>query len=139
MLPTLRRYGQSPFDLMRDFDRMLGWPGETAELERTAAYPCDIRETSENLVVEAELPGFKKDDIDVSVEQGVLTISAHREEEKQEGEQHLHERSYHRVQRRFTLPTTVDAEKVDAHLDNGVLTLTMPKKEEVRPRKIEVK
>jgi HSP20 family protein len=138
MMPALRRYSQSPFDLMRDFDRMFAAP-ETAEWERTAAYPCDIRETSDQLIVEAELPGFKKDEIDVSVEQGVLTIDAHREEKEQEGEQHLRERTYRRVQRRFTLPTTVDAEKVDAKLDGGVLTLSMPKKEEVRPRKIEVK
>ena len=142
MLPTTRRQWQrNPMDLFREFDRLFAGPGwAEAEAEPTAAYPCDIRETSENVIVEAELPGFKKDEIDVSVEQGVLTIDAHRaSSEREAGETHLRERSYTRVHRRFMLPTTVDAEKVDAHLDEGVLTLTLPKREEVRPRKIEVK
>jgi HSP20 family protein len=141
MLPATRRAMQNPMDLWREFDRMLGRGStEPGEWEMTAIYPCDIRETDQNLIVEAELPGFTKDQIDVSVEQGILTISAHREaEQESEGEHHLKERTSQRVHRRFTLPTTVDSENVEAHLDQGVLTLTLPKKEAVRPRKIEVK
>jgi len=138
MLPTSRRRSERPLDVLREFESALGWPDGQWE-EMTAAYPCDIRETSENVIVEAELPGFSKEQVDVSVEQGILTIQAERKEEKKEGEQHLHERSFHRVQRRFSLPSTVDPNSVDAKLDNGVLTLTLPKKEEVRPRKIEIK
>jgi len=139
MLPTSHRRGEmSPFDMIRDLDRMMGRSFGDWE-STTASYPCDIHETSENLIVEAELPGFTKEDIDVSVEQGVLTITAQRDEPEKEGEQHLHERTFRRVQRRFALPTSVDPENVDAHLGNGVLTLTMPKRAEVRPRKIEVK
>jgi len=141
MLPATRRWSQSPMELWRDFDRMFGFASEPTEWETTAIYPCDIRETDQHLIVESELPGFKKEDIDVSVEQGVLTISAQHEQKKEEdqGQSHLKERTYQRVHRRFTLPTTVDADKVDAKLDQGVLTLSLPKKEEVRPRKIEVK
>lgn len=138
MLPTIRR--TDPFDMLREFDRALSrWPSwSEAELE-TGMYPVDIREDNDNLIVEAELPGFKHDEISVSVEQGVLTISAQRRGEEQKGEQHLKERTFTRVSRRFSLPTSVDTDKVDAHLDKGVLTLKMPKREEVKPRKIEVK
>jgi HSP20 family molecular chaperone IbpA len=138
MLPATRRLAENPLQMLREFDRFFGQPLAETE-ETTAAYPCDIRETSEAVIVEAELPGFSKDQIDVNVEQGILSIRAERKEESQpEGERHLHERFYTRVQRRFTLPTTVDPNDVEAHLDHGVLTLTLKKKEEVRPRRIEI-
>ena len=137
MLPATRRLTESPLQMLREFDRFFQPTPEWEEM--TAAYPCDIRETSDAVVVDAELPGFTKDDIEVNVEQGILTIRAERKHETGEGEHHLHERHYTRVQRRFSLPTSVDPNDVDAHLDNGVLTLTLKKKEEVRPRKIEIK
>ncbi|MFW6060455.1 MAG: Hsp20/alpha crystallin family protein [Phycisphaeraceae bacterium] len=142
MLPTTRR-GETPFDLMqREFDRLADWPwawrgGNGGQL--TAAYPVDIREDDNHVYVEAELPGFKKDEIEVTMEQGILTINASRKQEERQGEEHLTERRFTRVSRSFRLPTPVDEGNIDAHLEEGVLTLTLPKREEVKPRRIEVK
>lgn len=143
MLPAIRiRRSQpsvwdNPFDLLRQFDRGLSEWDDNA----MGAYPVDIREDENALHVEAELPGFTKDQIDVSVENGVLTITAQRNDEakkEKKGEMHLHERRFARVSRSFSLPNTVDTGKVDAKLDNGVLHLTLTKREEVKPRKITV-
>ncbi len=139
MLPTLRRIYGNPFaDFQREIDRVLsaGMPGE-CDLA-TAAYPVDIHETDDALIVDAELPGFKKDEVHVTLEQGVLSISAERQAEESEGESHLSERCYKRVARSFKLPIEVDEAKVQAALTDGVLTLTLAKREEVKPRKIQV-
>ena len=141
MLPTTRR-SETPFDLMqREFDRLLDWPmswrGNGGQV--TAAYPVDIREDDNHVYVEAELPGFKKEEINVTMEQGILTIHAQRQQEERKGEEHLTERRFTRVSRSFRLPTPVDENNIDAHLEEGVLTLTLPKREEVKPRRIEVK
>ncbi len=143
MLPAIRvrrnlpSLWDNPLDLLRQFERGLGDWDENA----MGAYPVDIREDENALYVEAEVPGFTKDQIDVSVENGVLTITAQRnadEKKDKKGELHLHERRFTRVSRSFSLPNTVDANKVNARLENGVLHLTLTKREEVKPRKITV-
>lgn len=143
MLPTrkVRSTWTDPFDLMhRDFDRMLGrWFSNGDTEEPTASYPVDINEDEDHLYVEAELPGFKRDEINVTLENGVLTIIGERKIEPREGQTHLNERRFTRVSRSFSLPNTVDENKVDAKLEEGVLKLTLNKKEEVKPRRIEVK
>ncbi len=141
MLPMMTRR-DNPFELLqREIDRAFdrAWSGR--EVAPTAAYPVDITEDDNNIIVEAELPGFKKDEINVTMEQGVLSISAQREARKQEGngERHLAERQFTRVARSFRLPVAVDEGNVQCSLDEGVLTVTLPKREEVKPRKIEVK
>lgn len=145
MLPTLRRNARNPFDMLQreiddvfnrvwHHDRDLDWNG-------VGHYPVDIRETDDNLIVEAEMPGFKRDEIEVTLEQGVLTIHAERnaEQDESKGQTHLHERRFSRVTRSFRLGQAVDENKVDARLEDGVLTLTLHKREEVKPRRIEVK
>lgn len=127
----------SPFDVIREFDRLFH-RGEEA-WEGQGAYPVDIHETDQELVIEAELPGFTREQIEVSVEDGVLTLSAKRQATEAKGEKHLHERRFTQVARRFRLPQTVDTEKVTAQLADGVLTLRFPRREEVKPRRIEVK
>jgi len=107
-----------------------------------AAYPVDIREDDAHFYVDAEMPGFGKDEIDITFENGVLSITAERkveQEQQNKGETHLRERRYTRIQRAFKLPTAVDENKVDAALKDGVLHLTLDKREEVRPRKIQVR
>ena len=139
MLPTLRRIYANPLsEFQREIDRVLntGLPGDN-DLA-TAAYPVDIHEDAEAITVEAEMPGFKKDEINVTLEQGVLSISAERQTEEAKGEKHLSERCYRRVARSFKLPVAVDESQVDAKLADGVLTLKLAKREEVKPRKIEV-
>jgi HSP20 family protein len=137
----LRRTFESPFELLhRDIDRAFGriW-GEAPEEFVTASYPVDIRETDDQIIVDAELPGFRKEDVSITLEQNMLSINAMRKVEEKKGEAHLNERRYTRVSRAFTLPTAVDENKVDAKLEGGVLTLTLNKREEVKPRRIEVK
>lgn len=139
MLPIPSRTLADPFEqLQRRIDCAcnLGWI--LSDSETTATYPVDIREDGDAVTVEAELPGVKKDQIEVTFEQGVLNISASRETEPAAGHKHLTERHFTQVSRSFGLPSTVDAGKVQASLADGVLTLTLPKREEVKPRKIDV-
>lgn len=144
VLPVVRR-GRSIFDDMFDMNRMLsryfGDFGEATDL--VGSYPVDISEDDDHIKVDAELPGFKKDEVSITLENGVLTIEAQRKEEgeskERKGAQHLHERRYARVLRSFTLPAAVDEGKVDARLQDGVLHITLNKREEVKPRRIEIK
>jgi len=102
--------------------------------------PVDILETENELVVKADLPDVKFEDIHVSMENGTLTLTGERKFEKS-GEKagyHRMERTYGSFERVFTLPETVDAEHVKADYKNGVLTVTLPKKEIAKPRQIKV-
>ncbi|MCC7145847.1 MAG: Hsp20/alpha crystallin family protein [Phycisphaeraceae bacterium] len=142
MLPTriFRTRWETPFEVMQDdLNRaMQRWWGDSSE-GLAGSYPVDIREDADHVYVDAELPGFTRAQIEVTLENGLLSIQAQRQAAKNEGEQHLHERRFTRVARSFTLPNTVDETKVTATLENGVLHLTLNKREEVKPRKIEVK
>jgi HSP20 family protein len=131
-----------PFELMRrDFDRLFSYLPEpaTETTELTGEYPMDMREEDNKIIVEQEMPGFKNDEIDVSVDGDVLTILAERHTPETKGTSHLRERRYTRVQRSVTLPSAVEDSKVDAKLEGGVLKLEMPKTEEHEHRKIKVK
>ena len=140
MMSNLQKVWDSPFGLLSDLDRALQGRLEANESERTAKYPVDIHEDDNGLTVHAELPGFKKEQVEVSIDNGVLTIAAQREMPDNEGvTTHLHERRFTRIRRQFTLPTTVDTTDVEATLEDGVLKLTLNKKEDVKPRRIEVK
>jgi HSP20 family protein len=101
----------------------------------------DIRETENELVVKADVPDMKFEDIDVRLENGTLTLRGERkfEEQKKEGGWHRVERSYGSFERVFTLPDTVNPEGVQADYKNGTLTVTLPKKEIAKPRQIKVK
>jgi len=103
--------------------------------------PVDVRETKDTLEITAELPGMEPTDVEVAVENGVLTIKGARQFEKAtEGETyHRVERSYGAFERSFTLPTNVDPERIQAVYRNGVLGLTLPKREEAKPRSISIK
>ena len=100
----------------------------------------DIFENKENLVLEADLPGLTRDDFDLSIENNVITLKGERKfEKKAEGDNyHRVERSYGAFTRSFTLPQTVTAEGAKAEFKNGILFVTLPKREETKARKIEV-
>lgn len=101
----------------------------------------DIYETAEkDVVVKADLPAMKREDIKVSVENDVLTIEGERKfDEKSSGEgYHRIERGYGAFRRSFTLPANVDASRVQATYQDGVLSVTLPRREESRPRQIQV-
>jgi HSP20 family protein len=100
----------------------------------------DVYEDEHNITLTAELPGIEEKDLDISVENGVLTVSGERKmehEEKKENFQRI-ERSYGRFTRSFTLPPTVDPEDVKAEFANGVLKITLAKREEAKPKQIKI-
>ena len=101
----------------------------------------DIRETDEALLVQAELPGIDKKDVKLEVRDGVLTLSGERRYEKDVKEENVHriERSYGSFARSFSLPTNVDAEKVEAHMKDGVLEVRLPKRESAKPKAIAIR
>jgi len=100
----------------------------------------DLYEDKDNVIVKAEVPGLKKEDINISLHNGVLSISGERKsEEKVEGaETHRSERFVGRFQRTVTLPSEVKGDQVKAHYTDGILTVTLPKAEEAKPRQIQV-
>ena len=106
----------------------------------TWAPAVDIYETGDSFTVEAELPGVDPKDIDVSVDEGVLSLKGERRLEKEVKEENYHrvERAYGMFQRAVRLPSDVDAEKVKAAYDNGVLKITMPKMKPRKPKSIPV-
>ena len=145
MIRTFNKVWDNPIEMLRDVDRAIGGRFNFDTGDLTAQYPVDIHEDDDALTVEAELPGFAKEDVEVNIDQGVLTISAERKPtDRGEGEgcdagtMHVHERKYLRIARKFTLPTSVDPTNVDAKLADGVLTLKISKRDEVKPRKIQV-
>jgi len=102
----------------------------------------NVEETGDELVLTAELPGMSLDDIDLEVENNVLTLSGEKKEEREPDENrkyHLWERTYGSFQRSFTLPRTVDPEKIDARFENGILHVHMPKQEQAKGRRITIR
>ena len=105
------------------------------------AYEVDIWDDPEHVYVEAELPGINKDDINISIEGGVLSIQGKKKakEEKEVKGVHLQERYYGSFSRGFTLPSTVDTEKVEATFKDGVLRIVLKKIEKAKAKQIDVK
>jgi HSP20 family protein len=101
----------------------------------------DVKETEEAMTVDAELPGLKQEEIKVTVEEGVLTISAERKKEKDEKTKNVHrtERYYGRMERKLALPASVEDAKIDAVYKDGVLHVTLPKKASAKPKAVTVK
>ena len=130
-----------PFEsAQRDLSTVLNrFFGPQQDGGRLAPFGVDVREDADHLYVDAELPGFKKEDVEIMLENQTLTISAERKEEQEvQGELLLHERRYRQFRRSFTLPPTVDEKSVDAKLSDGVLHVVLNKREETKPRKIQI-
>jgi HSP20 family protein len=131
-----------PFEMMRD---MMRWDpfaelGAAGERELAFAPSFEVKETKDAYLFKADLPGVKEEDLDISLTGNRLTVSGHREEEKRdEGDRYYtYERSYGTFSRSFTLPEGVDVEHANAELKDGVLTINVAKRPEVKPKKIEV-
>lgn len=106
---------------------------------KTWSPSVDVSETETEIIFTAEFPGFEKDEIDISVNEGRLSISGERAfTEEKDTKRHRVERWHGKFYRSFQLPKSADAEKISANLKNGVLTVTLPKKEEAKPRQIPV-
>ena len=116
------------------------WQSSGAQ-QRATAFPIDLTENDDNFVVKASLPGMDPNDLEVMVQDNVLTIQGEMksEEEKKDERYHVRERRYGTFARSIALPSSVDAGKVQAEYENGVLRLTLPKTEEAKPRRIQIK
>ena len=132
--------------LRREMDRL--WddyfgPGRRGlqPLQAEFAPAVDVTETAEAIVVKAEVPGMDAKDINISVTGDVLTIMGEKKSEREEKEENYQivERSYGSFSRSLALPGAVKLDKIEAKYDKGVLTVTCPKKEEVKPKAIEIK
>ena len=144
----LNQNGEGRPSMARTFDHFFGgFPWNTAGFpwQGYGGNPVwepyvDMYETSDELVFQAELPGMKRDDIDLSIEAGTLTISGHREADQEASTDNYHrlERRYGRFTRAFRLPTLVEDDKVAATYEDGVLTVRLPKAASVKPRRIEI-
>ncbi len=126
----------------RLFNDVLGiseWPFRN---EATAAWvpSVDVLEEKDRIRIMAEVPGVKPEDVKISVEENVLTISGTKQQVAEEHTERVqrYERTYGSFQRTFTLPTTVAADQIKATYENGVLTVTLPKEEKAKPRLIPV-
>jgi HSP20 family protein len=128
-------------DLFRDFFREIQ-PALEARGEGTLAPRTDLVEGDDAWELSIELPGIGPEDVRVELTGNVLTIEGEKKEEKSEGKpegkSYRRERRYSRYERSFTLPAAVDPKKVAAKLQNGVLSLTLPKSEQARARAIEI-
>ena len=101
----------------------------------------DIAEHDDEYLVKVELPGVNKEDVKITLESNILTIRGEKKQEKETKKENYHriERNYGSFQRSFTLPTVVKSDKIDAVYKDGVLSISLPKAEEAKPKQIEVK
>ena len=149
MFPVLKRNRLSPmarvgwdvFDVGGEFDRLFGTTFGAPT--PTAWSPAvDVLESDNDFIVTAELPGLAKDDVDITIENGVLSLSGEKKEEREEGKADsgglVLERRYGRFRRSFSLPRGVDADKVSAKFSDGILTVTLPKAATAKPRQIKI-
>ncbi|SEA53695.1 heat shock protein Hsp20 [Desulfuromusa kysingii] len=131
--------------MLDPYSRSLDWPfrgGRDLNMKGSDWVPrADISETDENFNVKVEVPGIKREDVKISLENHVLNISGENKQEKEEKGKKFHrvERYYGQFNRSFSLPENVDEEKIEAAFNDGLLTLTIPKTEVQKPKAIEIK
>jgi HSP20 family protein len=129
------------FEISREMDRLFeNEAGSKGNGEASWIPPMDVFETGDEVLCQLEVPGLSRENIDIRVEGNLLTIAGEkkyeqRQDQKETGYRHF-ERRYGRFERSFTLPRTVDTERVKARYENGILTVALPKAEQAKPRKI---
>ena len=140
MWPSLNRWA----NLRDDLDTLLDLPfwntsGRQSQLFSGWTPALDLYQNNDNIVAVIELPGMRKEDIEISLQDGTLTISGERKEERgtEDGATRT-ERYTGKFRRSITLPTRVDANKVSATYKDGILTVTLPKAEEAKPKQIQI-
>lgn len=131
------------WDLSDDLNKFFFGFGRKGDEEGQAMWAptMDIYEDKEAIKVYVDLPGMKKEDISINVEDNVLTVKGERkfEEENKKKNYYRIERSYGTFRRSFALPNNVDTGKIAANMKDGILTVEIPKKEEAKPKEIEIK
>jgi HSP20 family protein len=146
MLPTFRtRGGVTPFerlwDIRREMDRLFDNAAATAENGASWTPAMDVVEQGDEILCTLEVPGLAREDLDIRVEDKVVTISGEKRFQQNNvdkaGFQHF-ERRYGRFERSFTIPQSVDPDRVSATYDKGVLTVVLPRAERSKPRRIQI-
>ena len=125
----------------RLFEDVFTGRSEDRELTPSTWAPAvDIFETENDLIMTAEVPGINEKDIEIKIEDNTLTLKGERKFEKETKEENYHrlERSYGSFYRAFTLPNSVDVDKIHAEHENGILKITMPKRHELKPRNVKI-
>ena len=147
MLPSLLSRGILPverlYDIRREMDRL--FEGTDTGVQNGAGQwlpPMDVVETKDEILCQIEVPGLSREDLDINIEGNLVTIRGEKKfevgnDEKDSGYRHF-ERRYGRFERSFTMPRTVDTDRVSARHENGVLTIVLPKAEQARPRKVAI-
>lgn len=137
----------SPWQELEDvsdrLNRLFGVPGQGEAASRSVWTPAvNVEESKEALILSAELPGMNIQDVEIEVENNVLSLRGMKKEEREEGDErryHLWERCYGTFERSFTLPRTVKTDEISAHFKDGILHVQMPKAPEAKSRKISIK
>jgi HSP20 family protein len=139
LVPYYRR-SETPARLFEEFFNDFPFGDSWLESREGWTPSVDILEKEGNLILRAELPGMNDKDIDLKIEGNTLTIKGERKMENEDRKSNYHrvERCYGSFSRSFRIPDTVDYEKINAEYKNGVLTVTLPQKPEVKPREIPV-
>ena len=139
---------RAPLDGIHRLNRMLDeafslWPQASSGDAVTSAWlpPTDVTEDKDGLEISMELPGVRAEDVKLSLENNILTVRGEKQQRSEQRTERFHrfERSYGMFERSFALPSTVEAEKIQARHENGVLFISVPKAERARPREIPVK
>ena len=142
----LRARSLSPLRAMAEFENemdrwmqgSLGLPEDSEKFDFSPA--CNFKESSKDFIVQFDIPGVKKGDVKIEIENNRLTVSGDRSEKKEEkdAKHYLSETYYGSFMRSFNLPTAVDENKVDAHYEDGVLTITVPKLHTSKAKEVKI-
>jgi HSP20 family protein len=128
--------------MSREMDRLAGTMWPDVENGSVLAMPAEVVETDDEIRFDVEMPGFRMDDLEITLENNVLTIAGEKKVEREEGRKdtdyRLFERRYGRYQRSFSLPPTVRGDQCEANYEDGVLSLRLPKSEDAKPRRIQI-
>jgi HSP20 family protein len=141
--PVRRPFGEvtSLQDRLNSIFEELGWQPEEAETKKNSFVPAvDVYEDAQKVTVKLEVPGISKEDLDVRLENQTLTVKGERKFESEAKKENFHriERSYGSFARTFTVPQTVDTESIKANYDAGVLTISLAKKAEAKPKQVAI-
>lgn len=138
--PTLDRWANLQDEINSLFESPLRANPDQTQLFNGWTPALDLYQNNDNVVAVIELPGMRKEDIEISLQDGMLTISGERKDENKNGEKNAArtECFVGKFRRSITLPAQVDANKVNASYQDGILTVTLPKAEEAKPKKIQV-
>ena len=141
LLKAVPRSRLRSWNLLDDFDTEISRFFGTEPFKGTFSPAVDLHETEEAYIVEADMPGLSKDDIEIEIAENVITVKGERKDESDKEEKNYHrlERSYGGFKRSFLIPGGFEHDAVDADFKDGVLHVTLPKPKENQPKRIQVK